>query len=250
MGSHGDLYPDIPTLKSHLKEKRDFRVRHNDRHSFATIVSPHGGFIEEGTSQIARAVAGPDFNLFDFQGLVTVEPQKLHVTSTRFREPILMQMLSRSDVAVSIHGMGEEDDMTIWLGGLNLEMKGRMFKALIDAGFLVNPDSPRHRGESPRNFVNMVKRRGVQLELPNNLLKTMFAGKKFYASGRSGRTTEVFDRFVTAVRSVVHAEREITVEPMLQKAEKSHNKPPRARPPSRSKSKKCDGKKNSSFSDG
>ncbi len=250
MGSHGDLYPDIPTLKSHLKEKRDFRVVHKDRRSFATIASPHGGFIEAGTSQIARAVAGPDFNLFDFQGLITVEPQELHVTSTRFREPILMDMLSRSEVAVSIHGMGEEDDMTIWLGGLNLEMKARMLKSLTEAGFLVNPDSPRHRGESVRNFVNMVKRRGVQIELPNNLLNAMFVGKKFYGSGRAVKTTALFDQFVTAVRNVVHDERNYGANNTPQIAQKPHAKPARARPKRRPPSKKSSGLKNSGFSDG
>ncbi len=208
MGSHRDVFPDVPALKLQLKDKRDYRIRARDRGAFATIVSPHGGYIEEGTSALARACAGPDFNFFDFQGLRTEEPQELHVTSTRFREPALMTMLAASEVAVSIHGMGEEDDMTIWLGGLNKELKESMLKALREQGFLVNPDSPRHRGESKLNFVNMAKQKGVQLELPNNLLKTMFVGpRRFAPSGRCIKTTPVFDKFVKAVRQVVHAEK-------------------------------------------
>jgi phage replication-related protein YjqB (UPF0714/DUF867 family) len=208
MGSHRDVFPDVPALKSQLKDKRDYRIRARDRGAFATIVSPHGGYIEEGTSALARACAGPDFNFFDFQGLRTKEPQELHVTSTRFREPGLMTMLAASEVAVSIHGMGEEDDMTIWLGGLNKELKESMLKALREQGFLVNPDSPRHRGESKLNFVNMAKQKGVQLELPDNLLKTMFVGpRRFASNGRCIKTTPVFDKFVKAVRQVVHAEK-------------------------------------------
>src|SRR5689334_12554971 len=84
MGSHRDVFPDVPALKSRLKEKRDFRIRSRDRGAFATIVSPHGGYIEEGTSALARACAGPDFNFFDFQGLRTENPSDLHVTSTHF----------------------------------------------------------------------------------------------------------------------------------------------------------------------
>ncbi len=119
-----------------------------------------------------------------------------------------MTMLAASEVAVSIHGMGEEDDMTIWLGGLNKELKESMLTALREQGFLVNPDSPRHRGESKLNFVNMAKQKGVQLELPNNLLKTMFVGpRKFAPNGRCIKTTPVFDKFVKAVRKVVHAEK-------------------------------------------
>ncbi len=208
MGSHRDVFPDVPALKSRLKDKRDYRIRSRDRSAFATIVSPHGGYIEEGTSALARACAGPDFNFFDFQGLRTKDSQELHVTSTRFRDPELMKMLAASEVAVSIHGMGDEDDMTIWLGGLNKDLKESMLKALLAQGFLVNPDSPRHRGESKLNFVNMAKQKGVQLELPNNLLKTMFVGpRKFVPSGRCIKTTPVFDKLVRAVRQVVHAEK-------------------------------------------
>jgi len=208
MGSHRDVYPDVPALRSRLKEKRDFRIRLRDRGAFATIVSPHGGYIEEGTSAIARACAGPDFNFFDFQGLRTENPSELHVTSTHFRDPDLMKMLDASEVAVSIHGMGDEDDITIWLGGLNKELKANMLSALREQGFLVNPDSPRHRGESKLNFVNMARQKGVQIELPNNLLKSMFAGTpRFARSGRHVKTTPVFDRFVKAVRKVLHAEK-------------------------------------------
>jgi len=208
MGAARDVFPDVPTLKSRLKEKRDYRMRFRDRSASATIVSPHGGYIEEGTSALARACAGPDFNFFDFQGLRLNDPHELHVTSTRFRDPDLMRMLAASEVAVSIHGMGDEDDMTIWLGGLNKEMKESMLNALREGGFLVNPDSPRHRGESKLNFVNMAKQKGVQIELPNNLLKSMFVGpRRFAPNGRCIKTTPVFDKFVKAVRQVVHAEK-------------------------------------------
>ncbi len=59
MGSHRDVFPDVPALKSQLKDKRDYRIRARDRGAFATIVSPHGGYIEEGVhrgSQLALAL--------------------------------------------------------------------------------------------------------------------------------------------------------------------------------------------------
>ncbi len=58
MGSQRDVYPDIPTLLAHRAENRDYRLRFRNRKSWATIVSPHGGYIEEGTSALARAIAG------------------------------------------------------------------------------------------------------------------------------------------------------------------------------------------------
>ncbi|HEY9784899.1 MAG TPA: inorganic pyrophosphatase [Candidatus Obscuribacterales bacterium] len=211
MGSQRDVYPDIPTLLAHRAENRDYRLRFRNRKSWATIVSPHGGYIEEGTSALARAIAGSSYNLFDFQGLQLERPYQLHVTSTRFRHPVLMKMLEQSEIAVSIHGMGDEDDMTIWLGGLNIELKNRIHKNLLKAGFSVNADSPRHRGISPQNFVNLAKQRGVQLELPDNLLASMFVGRrKFNPAGPARETTPRFAHFVTAIRSAVKEHKRTT----------------------------------------
>lgn len=207
MGSQRDVYPHLQALKDKLVEDRDYRIRCRDRGSVLTVVSPHGGFIEEGTSALARAIAGPNLNLFDFQGLRLERPAELHVTSTRFREPRLTKLLSASRAALSVHGMGNEDDMTLWLGGLNLSLKKRVERELEAAGFLVNSDSPRHRGESKSNFVNLVERKGVQLELPDNLIASMFVGeRKFRVSGRCPKTTPRFDDFVKAIRRAVHEE--------------------------------------------
>jgi hypothetical protein len=45
------------------------------------IVAPHGGLIEIGTSEIAAAVAGDDYNLFSFEGLKPYGANRdLHIT--------------------------------------------------------------------------------------------------------------------------------------------------------------------------
>jgi phage replication-related protein YjqB (UPF0714/DUF867 family) len=201
-----DVYPDLDTLKGEMLKGRDYRVRILDRASTVTIIAPHGGFVDEGTSALARAVAGKNYNLFDFQGLLSVEAFRLHVTSTNFRDPSLTRFLNTSAFAVSVHGMDDEQPghREIWLGGLNPELKRRMQIALEAADFAVNVSPPKFRGEHPKNVVNLALQKGVQLELPLTLRKQMYVGgKTFYAHGRCPKTTPLFDSFVFAVRVAI-----------------------------------------------
>jgi len=194
-----DLYASLAALKEQVR-KDAYRIRRLDRNSPVTIIAPHGGFIDKGTSAVARAIAGARYNLFDFQGLQQDRSWELHVTSTRFRDPQLSALLDKSRFAVSIHGMGNTGDETIYLGGLNRELKALTLEALRRHSFSVNPDSPRYRGESPRNVVNLPSGRGVQIEMPSCLVETLYVAEPFRISGRKPRTTARFDRLVAAVR--------------------------------------------------
>lgn len=199
-----DRFVSLPALMSELSENKDFVTRTVRRGSKVTVISPHGGYIEPGTSAIAEAVAGRTFNLFDFQGLQVARPWELHVTSTRFRHPALDELLARATHAVSIHGMGDVDRSNIWLGGLNTSMRTRVAEALTKAGFSVITNPPQYRGEDPRNIVNLASCKGVQLELPADLIEQMFVkGVTFSGPGVKPKTTRLFMRFVQAVRSAV-----------------------------------------------
>lgn len=204
MSDRKDLFTSLPALMAKLSENKDFVIHSRNRGSKVTVISPHGGYIEPGTSAIAEAVAGRTFNFFDFQGLQVERPWELHVTSTRFRHPALMPLLSRSSHAISIHGMGDVDRWNIWAGGLNTSMKDSVVTSLRKAGFSVVTDTPKYRGEDPRNIVNLASEMGVQLELPSDLIDAMFAkGVTFPGPGVKPKTTKVFKRFVKAVRSAV-----------------------------------------------
>lgn len=197
-----DRYTSLAALKEQLGEDV-FRIRVLDRRSNVTVIAPHGGYIEAGTSAIARAVAGPEYNLFDFQGLRRENPQELHVTATNFRHRRLAVMLDDSLTAVSIHGMGTQHHKDIWLGGLNKQLKQLVLEQLRAQGFAVNPDSPRYRGESPRNVVNLTKNAGVQLELSDELMTELFVGSRYTPSGRCPRTTAKFAALVKAIRDAI-----------------------------------------------
>ncbi len=193
-----DHYPSLNELAAQLKEGRDYRIRSFDRSSWATIISPHGGYIEPGTSEIAAALAGNKYNLFDFQGLRKQNALELHVTSTRFREPGLLSMLVHTQVAVSLHCMGSQKQAVTWLGGRNLGLKKLVLANLLKRGFAVNPDSPLYRGESKANIVNLACEEGVQLELSSELMQKLFCGAPF-RKVRAAKRSPAFDHYLTAL---------------------------------------------------
>lgn len=197
-----DFYPDLETLKKSLAHGRHFQITVLDRGAPVTVVSPHGGFIEPGSSHLAKAVAAEELNFYDFQGLRRKRAKELHVTSTRFRDPLLSVLLERSRMAISIHSMGPVGAGEIWVGGLNNEAKARVCAELTRQGFQARSDTPRYRGEHPSNFVNLAAEKGVQIELSQDVMDTLFAKphRAFTPGVANPRRTERFDKFVLAIR--------------------------------------------------
>jgi phage replication-related protein YjqB (UPF0714/DUF867 family) len=198
-----DRYHSLDELKAAKKEGVDYRSFVLDRKSVITIIAPHGGFIEPGTSAIAKAIACADYNLFDFQGLVQHCDRELHVTSSKFRDPTLNKLLSVSMAAMSIHSMGSESDEEIWLGGRNKAFKEIVRCALETAGFNVNANPPRHKGEHRNNVVNLAKNEGVQLEITDVLRQQLFVGPSFFVEDARVRKTARFHIFVRALRKAI-----------------------------------------------
>jgi phage replication-related protein YjqB (UPF0714/DUF867 family) len=207
MSTATDKYPNLEALKSELRQGTDYRIRVLDRNHPITIMSPHGGFIDLGTSAIAAAIAGRNMNLYDFQGLQALNGIDLHVTSTRFRDDKLTTMLERSMLGVGVHCMGRMETDAIWLGGLNQNLKALASKHLIARGFVVETSMPRYRGEHPKNICNLPKRHGIQLELPTTLVEKMFATPVLFRTGsRHPKTTSVLKLLASAIRLALSEE--------------------------------------------
>ncbi len=200
-----DYYPSLSVLTTHEKLGQDYRIIINNRHSPVTIVAIHGGYIEPGTSAIASAICGHDYNLYIFEGLRN-NNRKLHVTATHFRDDDLLKMLKASQLAVSIHSYGTEASQEIWLGGLNLSLKDNLAKYLTASGFKVNLNSPRYRGTSSKNVVNLTPNFGCQIELPQDLINSMFLGRNEFKLKGFLLTNKVFRKFVKAVRQGIREE--------------------------------------------
>jgi phage replication-related protein YjqB (UPF0714/DUF867 family) len=199
-----DVYPDFAALAASEREGKDFRVSvRPQRGARIAVVAPHGGGIEPGTSEVAAAIAGKEYWLYSFEGLKRAGNGILHVTSTRFDEPRLLNVLSEVDLVLTVHGEGSEGEAA-FIGGEHRELLERIIAALKDAGVAAK----RHEdaalsGTDSRNICNRGRSgKGVQIELSEGLRRTFFSSLS--ARGR-GRTTSAFEHFVRIVRETLSA---------------------------------------------
>ena len=199
-----DKYANFAELSQNEVAGIDFGISARQSRVRFAIVAPHGGGIEPGTSEIADAIASEDFSFYVFDGLKPSGNADLHITSTRFDEPLCLTVLSRSTVVLTIHGEhSEADGEGVFLGGLDEELGLRLGTALEAKGFDVgrHPD-PRLQGRERKNLCNRgTSGKGVQLELSKAV-----RGEMFSSLSREGRkqTTARFCDFVDALRTVLN----------------------------------------------
>jgi|WetSurMetagenome_2_1015567.scaffolds.fasta_scaffold493834_2 phage replication-related protein YjqB (UPF0714/DUF867 family) len=182
------MYPSYEALQRHQREGIDYAVTLVDRHSDVTIVAPHGGKIESHTSDIAREIAGEDFNLYLFEGQRGDRNYALlHIASEQFNEPRCISLLAHSKLVVTIHGC-DGDTPIAHVGGLDTTLAGSIARALAGDNLATTLGNPRFPGVHPDNICNRgLTGMGVQLEFSKAL--------------RTGGQTK---RLALAVRSVLH----------------------------------------------
>lgn len=169
-GQAKDLYKDVPALRAANREGQDFRVEWVDRGSTVAVFAIHGGMIEPGTSEAARAVAGTDWSYYLFEALnpSSRRPHELHVTSKRFNDPYAVALATSAALVVSLHGALDSDEKAC-VGGGNASRRASTARALAAAGFPVEEPCRRLPGSSGRNVANLAGEGGVQLELSKGL---------------------------------------------------------------------------------
>ncbi len=149
----------------------DYRIRVRARcGSVVAILAPHGGGIEDGTSEIATQIAADDHNLYLFEGCRSAYNYRaLHLTSHRFDEPQCLAMIARCQRVVTVHGCDGEDPVVL-VGGLDVALAEAIAAALTRAGLEAATTGHRFPGTRPENICNRgASGRGVQLELPHRL---------------------------------------------------------------------------------
>jgi len=180
-----ECYADLAVAQA---EGADFQIRIEHRaDSKIAILAPHGGAIEAGTSEIARAIAGSEFNLYLFEGLrESGSYAALHLTSHRFDEPKCLTLLAGCDHVIAIHGCRGDEPQAL-LGGLDTGLKTRIGAAIAAAGVDARLAGHRYRALHPRNICNRGRSgAGVQVELTSAL-----------------RREQANHAIVTAIRSVL-----------------------------------------------
>lgn len=163
-----DLYRNFNTLAAHEVENKDFRIRVRDLKSPVSIVAPHGGRIEPGTCLIAQKIAGTLYNYYCFEGLKDKRNKSLHITSHRFDEPRALDLITASDVVVTIHACKDRTN-TVYIGGLYRDLALKIDKYLTKIKFHVAKQE-NYAGIHPDNICNKAKiKKGVQLEISRSI---------------------------------------------------------------------------------
>jgi phage replication-related protein YjqB (UPF0714/DUF867 family) len=198
-----DKYRNFAALARNERSGIDYDVLVRRARPAFAIIAPHGGGIEAGTSEIADAIAGERFSFYTFEGLKASGNADLHITSTRFDEPMCLTVLGHSRVVLTLHGEhSDEDGEGVFVGGLDTGLGARIGTALTRQGFDVHEhQDPDLQGREPKNLCNRgTSRAGVQLELSRAVRKMMF--ESLTRAGRK-KPTARFEVFVNAVRKVL-----------------------------------------------
>jgi phage replication-related protein YjqB (UPF0714/DUF867 family) len=167
MSNPADSYMGFSDLAKVQVEDSDYRihVRPNVASCIA-VIAPHGGSIEQYTSDIARAIAGIDLNLYLFEGLRAVDNYaELHLTSHKFDEPRCLDLLSNCDHVVAIHGCRGEAQQAL-VGGLDGPLKVSVAQALTKLGIDTHLQGHKFPAVEPSNICNRGRgSAGVQIEM-------------------------------------------------------------------------------------
>ncbi len=202
-----DIYDSFAQLSRVERERYEYRKVVRDRGANIVILAPHGGEIEPGTSELARAVAGNDLSLYCFEGAKGQHSRDLHLTSVNFDEPVCVVLVGRAARAVAIHGC-KGAEAVVYVGGLDAVLSAKLIAALQEAGFDAQADDSHHAGNDPQNICNRGKSgAGVQLELTTELRRQMFGGRRWW---KRECKTAIFASFGRAVREVLLEDNKIS----------------------------------------
>lgn len=137
------------------------------------VVAPHGGAIEFPTSQVAAAIAGREFPFYSFEGIRAADNYPaLHLRSERFDEPRCLELISRCDRVVTVHGYTGVNQ-TVLLCGRDKTLGVEIAAALGAEGVYCNLDGHKFFGTDPSNICDRGRSRtGVQSELTSALRKS------------------------------------------------------------------------------
>jgi phage replication-related protein YjqB (UPF0714/DUF867 family) len=164
-----DRYSGFEELQRHETLNKDYTLSFRNAGSRVTIMAPHGGKIEPRTSDLARRIAGENYNLYCFEGIKEKNNACLHITSHRFDEPGAVKLATKSEVVVAVHACTGTAGL-VHIGGLNKKLGSMIAGELQDRGIGVSSDHPRFQGSNPANICNRgATGMGVQLEVTRDL---------------------------------------------------------------------------------
>ena len=196
-----DTYRNFFELQRACTEGVDYRLKMAERGGDILILTPHGGGIEIGASELVEAIAGKGLSYYLFEGLRANGNDLLHITSTRFDEPGCLRMLARCQTALALHGCRGREEV-IYVGGRDIDLGNRLMAALTAGDFKTQRGDGHLAGRYAKNICNRTRSgMGCQLELSTGLRRALFEDY----SSRRGREqkTALFEKLVAVIRGVI-----------------------------------------------
>jgi len=232
-----DVYPSNTALYQDrtVVETVDYVRRYRRRELFddgmaqhcavarTTILAPHGGGIEFGTSELCLAIAGyhpatlavpPGTGLtYDYwmlEGVRATNNSELHVTSTNCDDGVALSLCGGSLNVLALHGCSTsqadlpDDAEVVLVGGRNPTLKQHLLDefAAADIAAIDAVDRDALNGDEPTNIANRtLLGMGGHLELTAPLRRSMFVDNS--RVGRATTTNAVFWAFTRACRNAL-----------------------------------------------
>jgi phage replication-related protein YjqB (UPF0714/DUF867 family) len=184
----------------------------------STVVAPHGGGIEPGTSELCLAIAGyhpatlartggPSYDYWMLEGLLSSGNDALHVTTTHCDDATALSLCGGARTVLSLHGctVAAADGLgAVLVGGRNAELRDLLISYLVTAGFdaVDATGHPTLGGVSSDNLTNRtLLGAGAQLEIITPVRDAMFTTNT--RAQRKHTTTPTFWNFTTACRAAL-----------------------------------------------
>lgn len=167
-------YKNFKELSNREIEGSDYRIKIVSKPGNILILAPHGGKIELGTSEIAEAIAKPDFSFYCFEGLKPTGNNMLHIESHLFDEPCAVRAIKKADIVITIHGHGDNKCSFIMMGGLNSQLGKIIRHNLTKIGYHFRTSYEGLGGKDTSNICNRGRQGcGVQLEISRKLRESL-----------------------------------------------------------------------------
>lgn len=197
-----DIYMNFAELKADTVAEVDYHIEATKRNSNIIMMTPHGGGIEVGTSELVLFAANGIHSEYAFEGWRTSNNRELHITSTNFDEPICLDMVAGSEHVIAFHGYADTVKHTL-IGGRDTAAKQRCYDHLTAAGFSceIVPVGGYLAGTDPENICNKgTTGMGLQLEL-STAQRNAFFGTNTRAERRNTTLPE-FHNYVDAITNI------------------------------------------------
>ncbi|MGB7472684.1 poly-gamma-glutamate hydrolase family protein [Trichococcus sp.] len=199
---NGGSYEDYSELADERAEGVDYEIISRKTDSDLAVIAIHGGSIEPGTSELADAIAGDDYDFYTFYGIMGSDNLSLRITSTNFDEPIARALVQESDRTLSIHGFAGSSELT-YVGGRDKELVAQLKKGLTAAGFEVADAPMKLAATDDWNICNNNTRKaGAQIEISSSQRLKLF--ESLDEAGRE-TTTSAFEAYTTAIETSLAA---------------------------------------------